>query len=108
MGMARTLRHKLHHFFHILGPGIVTGAADDDPSGIATYSQAGAQFGYRMLWSALFTPPLMIRIQNASAPIGRVTGHGLAANIRPHYPNTLLYPLVPLLLLANTINITAD
>src|SRR5207249_8973832 len=65
-----------------LGPGLITGAADDDPSGIATYSQAGAQFGYGMLWSVLFTLPLMIGIQIVSARIGRVTGQGLAANIR--------------------------
>ena len=69
-----------------LGPGLVTGAADDDPSGIATYSQAGAQFGYAMLWSVLFTLPLMVGIQIVSARIGRVTGNGLAANIREHYP----------------------
>ena len=91
-----------------LGPGLITGAADDDPSGIATYSQAGAQFGYGMLWSVLFTLPLMIGIQIVSARIGRVTGHGLAANIRQHYPAWLLYSVVGLLLAANTINIAAD
>ena len=91
-----------------LGPGLVTGAADDDPSGIATYSQAGAQFGYAMLWSVLFTLPLMIGIQIVSARIGRVTGHGLAANIREHYPAWLLHSVVGLLLVANTINIAAD
>lgn len=91
-----------------LGPGLVTGAADDDPSGIATYSQAGAQFGYGMLWSVLFTLPLMIGIQIVSARIGRVTGHGLAANIREHYPAWLLHSVVGLLLVANTINIAAD
>ena len=91
-----------------LGPGLVTGAADDDPSGIATYSQAGAQFGYGMLWSVLFTLPLMIGIQIVSARIGRVTGHGLAANIREHYPPWLLHGVVGLLLVANTINIAAD
>ena len=91
-----------------LGPGLVTGAADDDPSGIATYSQAGAQFGYTMLWSVLFTLPLMIGIQIVSARIGRVTGHGLAANIREHYPAWLLHSVVGLLLVANTINIAAD
>jgi NRAMP (natural resistance-associated macrophage protein)-like metal ion transporter len=91
-----------------LGPGLVTGAADDDPSGIATYSQAGAQFGYAMLWSVLFTLPLMIGIQIVSARIGRVTGHGLAANIREHYPAWLLHAVVGLLLVANTINIAAD
>ncbi len=91
-----------------LGPGLVTGAADDDPSGIATYSQAGAQFGYGMLWSVLFTLPLMIGIQIVSARIGRVTGHGLAANIREHYPAWLLHGVVGLLLVANTINIAVD
>lgn len=91
-----------------LGPGLITGAADDDPSGIATYSQAGAQFGYGLLWSVLFTTPLMIGIQIVSARIGRVTGHGLAANIREHYPRPLLLFIVSLLLIANTINIAAD
>jgi NRAMP (natural resistance-associated macrophage protein)-like metal ion transporter len=91
-----------------LGPGLITGAADDDPSGIATYSQAGAQFGYGLLWSVLFTTPLMIGIQIVSARIGRVTGHGLAANIRAHFPKPLLYFIVSLLLIANTINIAAD
>jgi NRAMP (natural resistance-associated macrophage protein)-like metal ion transporter len=91
-----------------LGPGLITGAADDDPSGIATYSQAGAQFGYGLLWSVAFTTPLMIGIQVVSARIGRVTGHGLAANIRDHFPRPLLYFVVGLLLAANTINIAAD
>src|SRR5450830_115677 len=91
-----------------LGPGLITGAADDDPSGIATYSQAGAQFGYGMLWTLLLTYPLMVGIQAISAQIGRVSGHGLATNIRRHYPAWLLYTLVGLLLLANTINIAAD
>jgi len=91
-----------------LGPGLVTGAADDDPSGIATYSQAGAQYGYALLWSVLFTTPLMIGIQIISARIGRVTGHGLAANVREHYPRPLLVFIVSLLLVANTINIAAD
>lgn len=91
-----------------LGPGLVTGAADDDPSGIATYSQAGAQFGYGMLWSVLFTTPLMVGIQVVSARIGRVTGHGLAANIRDHFPRPVLLAIVALLLFANTLNIAAD
>src|SRR5262245_39291738 len=73
-----------------LGPGLITGAADDDPSGIATYSQAGAQFGFGLLWSVVFTTPLMIGIQVVSARIGRVTGRGLAANIRDHFPRPLL------------------
>jgi NRAMP (natural resistance-associated macrophage protein)-like metal ion transporter len=91
-----------------LGPGLITGAADDDPSGIATYSQAGAQFGYGLLWSVLFTTPLMIGIQIVSARLGRVTGHGLAANIREQFPRPLLVLIVSLLLVANTINIAAD
>src|SRR5476651_1629396 len=91
-----------------LGPGLITGAADDDPSGIATYSQAGAQFGYGLLWSVFFTTPLMIGIQIVSARIGRVSGHGLAANIREHFPKPLLYVIVSLLLVANTVNIAAD
>jgi NRAMP (natural resistance-associated macrophage protein)-like metal ion transporter len=91
-----------------LGPGLIAGAADDDPSGIATYSQAGAQFGFGMLWTLVFTYPLMVGIQIVSARIGRVTGHGLATNIRRHYPGWLLYLIVGLLLIANTINIAAD
>jgi NRAMP (natural resistance-associated macrophage protein)-like metal ion transporter len=91
-----------------LGPGLITGAADDDPSGIATYSQAGAQYGYGLLWSVLFTTPLMIGIQIVSARIGRVTGHGLAANIRERFPRPVLYFIVALLVFANTVNIAAD
>lgn len=91
-----------------LGPGLITGAADDDPSGIATYSQAGAQFGFSMLWTVWLTYPLMVGIQVVSAKIGRVSGDGLAANIRQHYPAWLLYTIVWLLLVANTINIAAD
>jgi NRAMP (natural resistance-associated macrophage protein)-like metal ion transporter len=92
----------------ILGPGLITGASDDDPSGIATYSQAGAQFGYSLGWTLLLTYPLMCAIQLISAHIGRVTGRGLAGNMRRHYPAALLYPLVGLLVVANTINIGAD
>ena len=91
-----------------LGPGLITGAADDDPSGIATYSQAGAQFGFNMLWTMVFTYPLMVGIQLISARIGRVTGRGLAANIRAAFPKPLLLGIVSLLLLANIINIAAD
>jgi NRAMP (natural resistance-associated macrophage protein)-like metal ion transporter len=91
-----------------LGPGLITGAADDDPSGIATYSQAGAQYGYGLLWSVFLTTPLMVGIQIVSARIGRVTGHGLAANIRDHFPPWLLNGVVALLLVANTLNIGAD
>jgi NRAMP (natural resistance-associated macrophage protein)-like metal ion transporter len=91
-----------------LGPGLITGAADDDPSGIATYSQAGAQFGFNMLWTVVFTYPLMVGIQMISARMGRVTGHGLAENIRRHFPAWLLYLVVGLLFFANVINIAAD
>src|ERR1700722_16806008 len=92
----------------IMRPGLITGASDDDPSGIATYSQAGAQFGYSLGWTLLLTYPLMCAIQLISAHIGRVTGRGLAGNMRRHYPASLLYPLVGLLVVANTINIGAD
>ena len=91
-----------------LGPGLITGAADDDPSGIATYSQAGAQFGFAITWTLLFTYPLMVAIQEISARIGRTTGKGIAANIRHHYPNWILQFIVFLLIIANTINIGAD
>lgn len=90
------------------GPGLITGASDDDPSGIATYSQAGAQFGYALCWVMLFCFPLMAAIQEISARIGRVTGKGIAGNIRLHYPRWLLYAIVWLLLVANTINLGAD
>jgi len=99
---------KNNSWFKKLGPGLISGAADDDPSGIATYSQAGAQFGFSMLWTVLFTYPLMAGIQMISARIGRVSGHGLASNIRQHYPPWLLYSIVGLLVTANTINIAAD
>jgi Mn2+/Fe2+ NRAMP family transporter len=91
-----------------LGPGLITGAADDDPSGIATYSQAGAQFGFGLLWTMVFTWPLMVGIQLVSARIGRVTGQGLAANMRRVFPRWVFYPIVLLLVVANTINIAAD
>ncbi|WP_269504528.1 NRAMP family divalent metal transporter [Burkholderia sp. IMCC1007] len=91
-----------------LGPGLITGAADDDPSGIGTYSQAGAQFGFELLWALLLTYPLMTAIQLVSARIGRVTGKGLASNMRAHYPQWLLYATVALLVVANVINIAAD
>jgi NRAMP (natural resistance-associated macrophage protein)-like metal ion transporter len=101
--IARTRR-----FLDRLGPGLITGAADDDPSGIATYSQSGAQFGLGMLWSVFLTTPLMVGIQIVSARIGRVSGHGIARNLRDHYPRPLLWFVVALLLVANTINIAAD
>ena len=92
----------------ILGPGLITGASDDDPSGIATYSQVGAQFGYAIGWTLLITYPLMCAIQQISAEIGRVTGYGLAGNLRRYYPVAVLHGLVGLLVIANTINIGAD
>lgn len=95
-------------FARFVGPGVITGASDDDPSGIATYSQAGAQFGFGFLWIALFTFPLMAAIQEIAARIGRVTGKGIAANIRHHYPSWLLYSVVALLLAGNILNIGAD
>ena len=94
--------------FRLLGPGLVTGAADDDPSGIATYSQAGAQFGYGLLWTVFLTTPFMIAIQLVSARIGRVTGKGLAANVAQIAPRWLVISLVSLLVMANVFNIAAD
>ena len=92
----------------VLGPGLITGASDDDPSGIATYSQAGAQLGFAISWTMLASYPLMVAIQEISARIGRTTGRGIAANIRRHYPNWMLQTIVALVLIANTINIGAD
>ncbi|MEK7471580.1 MAG: divalent metal cation transporter [Patescibacteria group bacterium] len=105
------IKQKKNHFgrfLRILGPGIVTGAADDDPSGIATYSQAGAQFGFMMPWTMLFTLPLMTAVQEACMRIGAVTGKGLAAVVREHYPKKILYPIVLLVVCANTLNIGSD
>jgi NRAMP (natural resistance-associated macrophage protein)-like metal ion transporter len=92
----------------IIGPGVVTGAADDDPSGIATYTQAGAQFGLQLPWTMLFTYPLMTAVQEACARVGAVTGKGLAAIIRENYPKKVLYPIILLVVAANTLNIGAD
>ena len=91
-----------------LGPGLVTGASDDDPSGIATYSQAGSQFGFGMLWLALFQFPLMTVVQEMCARIGLVTGSGLASVIKKRYSRKVVFPIASLLLIANTINIGAD
>ncbi len=99
-----TFRHQLRQ----LGPGLITGAADDDPSGIATYSQAGAQFGFSMLWTVVFTLPLMVAIQIVSARIGYVTRRGLAANIKASFPRWVLFSVVGMLLVANTLNLAAD
>jgi Mn2+/Fe2+ NRAMP family transporter len=101
---ARLKEHPLAR----LGPGLITGVADDDPSGIATYSQAGAQFGLNMLWTMPLAYPLMAAIQALCAQIGRVTGRGLAANIKTTYPPAVLQGVVLLLLIANTLNIAAD
>ncbi|OLC66608.1 MAG: iron transporter [Betaproteobacteria bacterium 13_1_40CM_4_64_4] len=102
------MRSTFRDWLKQLGPGLITGAADDDPSGIATYSQAGAQFGFLTLWTMLFTYPLMVGIQLVSARIGRVTGHGLAFNIGRHFPRPVLYSVICLLIVANTLNIAAD
>ncbi len=91
-----------------LGPGLITGAADDDPSGIATYTQAGAQFGYGAGWTLLLTWPLMVGIQLASARIGRITGKGLTENFARFCPGWIVYGLVGLLVVANVINLGAD
>jgi NRAMP (natural resistance-associated macrophage protein)-like metal ion transporter len=91
-----------------LGPGLITGAADDDPSGIGTYSQAGAAFGFGLLWTMVLALPLMAAIQEISARIGRVSGHGIAGNIRRYYSPWILYPIISLLVVTNTINIGAD
>jgi NRAMP (natural resistance-associated macrophage protein)-like metal ion transporter len=95
-------------FMRVLGPGVVTGAADDDPSGIATYSQAGAQFGLAMPWVMLATYPLMTAVQEACVRIGAVTGKGLAEVVRSHYSRAVLYPVVLLVVVANTLNIGSD
>jgi NRAMP (natural resistance-associated macrophage protein)-like metal ion transporter len=102
------MKETMRDWLRQLGPGLITGAADDDPSGIATYSQAGAQFGFLTLWAVVFTYPLMVGIQMVSARIGRVTGHGLASNIGRHFPRPVVYGIVLLLVVANTINIAAD
>ena len=104
-GGAPQPRRKL---LQILGPGLITGASDDDPSGIATYSQVGAHFGYGMSWVMLFSWPLMCAIQEISARIGRVTGRGVAGNLQRHYPSGIGFGIVLLLVVANIINLAAD
>jgi NRAMP (natural resistance-associated macrophage protein)-like metal ion transporter len=104
----QTKKGSISRFLRILGPGIVTGAADDDPSGIATYSQAGAQFGFQLPWTMLFTYPLMSAVQEACARVGAVTGKGLAAVVRDHYSKKVLFPVVALVVAANTFNIGSD
>jgi NRAMP (natural resistance-associated macrophage protein)-like metal ion transporter len=105
---AAPARRARPHFLDQLGPGLVAGASDDDPSGIATYSQVGAQFGFAMGWTMLFSYPLMAAIQEVSARIGCVTGRGIAGNIRRHYPHWLLRGTVLMLLVANVFNLGAD
>jgi NRAMP (natural resistance-associated macrophage protein)-like metal ion transporter len=101
-------KHGVRRRLRQLGPGLITGAADDDPSGIATYSQAGAQFGFSMLWTVIFTLPLMAAIQIVSARIGYVTRKGLTANIKSSFPRWVLLAVVGMLVLANTLNVAAD
>lgn len=104
----KKLRKKINKLFKFLGPGVITGAADDDPSGIATYSQTGAQFGYGQLWTAIFMLPFQMGVQEACARIGAVTGKGIASVVKQHYGRKILYAVVLLVLVANTINIGAD
>ncbi len=103
-----TEKKKFNRLLRILGPGLITGAADDDPSGIATYSQTGAQFGYGQLWTAIFMLPLMVAIQEACARIGQVTGKGIVSVVKSHYPRGIVLSVVALVIVANTINIGAD
>src|SRR3954463_11230572 len=105
---ARPSESRMRRVLRVLGPGFITGASDDDPSGIGTYSQAGAQFGYGIGWTLLLTFPLMAASQEISARVGRVTGHGIAGNLCRHYSAPLLNIVVALLFIANTINIGAD
>ena len=98
----------IRRIWNALGPGLITGAADDDPSGIATYSQAGAQYGYALTWSMLLTMPLMAAIQSISACIGWQTGRGLTKSLVMRFPRPVVLTLIALLVLANTINVAAD
>jgi len=102
------IKQKFSRLLRIMGPGLITGAADDDPSGIATYSQTGAQFGYGQLWTAIFMYPLQTAVQEACARIGAVTGRGLAATVKANYNKKILVGVVLLVVIANTINIGAD
>ncbi len=103
-----TTAGRLGRFFRKLGPGLITGAADDDPSGISTYSQAGAAFGFHLLWTAVFVLPLMAAVQLMTARVALVSKHGLASVLRKHYPTWVLWIACALLIVANTINIAAD
>ena len=107
-GLDRAKISSVSQFFARLGPGLITGASDDDPSGIATYSQVGAQFGYGLLWTMLLSYPLMAAIQEICARIGRVTGCGLAANLRKSYPRPVLYFVLIAMTMANVFNLGAD
>src|SRR5690348_10396314 len=104
---ARQLRRPFRQFFKQLGPGLITGAADDDPSGISTYSVTGATFGYLPLWTALFSFPLMTAVQLMCARLGMVTGLGLAGVIRVRYATRVLWTACALLIVANVINVAA-
>jgi Mn2+/Fe2+ NRAMP family transporter len=99
---------QARNLLKIAGPGIITGAADDDPSGIATYTQTGAQFGYGQLWTALLILPMLVAVQEACARIGAGTGKGIAAVVKEHYSKTVLYAMLVLVVVANTINLGAD
>src|SRR5688572_14114979 len=101
-------RRRLPGVLRVLGPGLITGAADDDPSGVSTYTTAGASFGYGLLWTAPFSLPLMIAVQLMCARIGMVSGRGLAGVIRTYYPRWLLWSTCSVLVVANTVNIGAD
>ena len=101
-------KHPLKRLLDRLGPGLITGASDDDPSGIGTYTQAGATLGYATLWTAVVTLPLMIVVQHICAKIGMCSGRGLAGVLRKFYPRWLLYPAVSGLVVANTINAGTD
>ena len=107
-GLDRAKSSSVSQFFAKLGPGLITGASDDDPSGIATYSQVGARFGYGLLWTMLVSYPLMAAIQEICARIGRVTGCGLAANLRKNYPRPVLYFVLITMTAANVFNLGAD
>ena len=105
---ARKRPSRAKNFLKTLGPGLITGASDDDPSGIGTYSQAGAQLGFGIAWTMLLSYPLMAGIQEISARVGRVTGHGIAGNVCRHFPAPFLWMLLAIMCVANTVNIAAD
>ncbi|MEO8547793.1 MAG: divalent metal cation transporter [Sphingomicrobium sp.] len=107
-GQTESSRGGPRSFLKVLGPGLITGAADDDPSGIGTHSQIGAEFGYGLAWTFVLSFPLMVVIQEVAALIGRVTGAGIARNLRRHYPRIVLWLMVSLLLIANIVNLGAD